>query len=103
MSKIIVSRPDESSPLDQVELNRLVPDEPLALAQADMTEPAPPPPTPPTLEEIARRAAQLVLEIQASTPRVAEDLPCPPAPRRVRKTVVRDENNRISEVIEEDI
>lgn len=102
MSKVVVSRPDESVPLDARELDRLVPDEPLELAPEDMAEPAPPlppPPPPPTLEEIARRAAQLVIEIQASAPKVAEDLPAP-APRGVRKVVVRDEHNRIKEVIE---
>jgi hypothetical protein len=57
----------------------------------------------PMFEAIARRAARLVIEIQASAPRVAEETPAPPAPRRVRKTVLRDENNRIKEVIEEDI
>lgn len=106
MSAVVVSRPNESVPVDARELARLEPDEPLVLSPEDMAEPAPPPPPPPpppTLEEVARRAAQLVIEIQASAPRVAEELPAPPAPRRVRKTVVRDEANRIKEVIEEDI
>ena len=55
----------------------------------------------PMFEAVARRAALLVMEIQASAPRLAE---VAPRPRRVRKTVVRDPiTQRISEVFEEEV
>ncbi len=91
--------------MTSAELRAAERDEPLYLGPGDVAPPpAPGPlPAPPTLDEVARRAAQIVLEIQAAAPRVAEDAPAPPKPRRIRKIVIRDENNRIKEVVEEEI
>ncbi len=102
MAEILVTEQREQVPMTGAELRAAERDEPLYLGPGDVVPPPPAAP-PPTLDEIARRAAQIVLEIQAAAPRVAEDAPAPPKPRRIRKTVVRDENNRIKEVVEEEI
>jgi hypothetical protein len=80
----------------------LAADEPIYLTSEDVTKPDPARKEP-TIEAIARKAAELVLEIQKNSPSIVEDAPPPAKPRKVRKTVIRDENNRISEVIEEEM
>jgi hypothetical protein len=100
MAKILVGAADTNVPLTAADLGLLERDEPLYLGPGEMTAPPPLPPAP-TLDEVARRAAQLVVEIQAAAPRAAKDAPL--KSRRIRKTVVRDPvTHRITEVIEEE-
>lgn len=102
MAKILVGAADANVPLTAADLGLLERDEPLFLEPSDMIAP-PPPPLAPTLDEVARRAAQFVVEIQATAPRVAEDALSPLRSRRIRKTVIRDPvTHRITEVIEEE-
>ena len=97
MAKILVAENHVAVPLTEAELAGLERDEPLYLGPEDIT--AAPAPPPPTLDEVARRAAQIVLEIQSNAPQVAS-----PTPRRKRilidKDVERDENNRIKRIRE---
>jgi hypothetical protein len=89
----------EISPTELAHLQKAE-DEPIYLTAEDMPK-VEPVPAPPTLEQIARRAAEIVVEMQAL--KIAEDQPAPVKPRKVRKTVIRDANNRIAEVLEEDM
>jgi len=110
VSRVVVYRDEAARNAVLSELERraleqkaaLASDTPIYLTSEDVTKPDPAR-REPTIEEIARKAAELVLEIQRRSPSVAEEQPAPAKPRRVRKTVVRDANNRISEVIEEEM
>lgn len=104
---VIVDRSEKGAALTPEELRKAADlraeDEPIYLAAEDMPQPPPEPEEvkAPTVEQVARMAAEMVLEIQKNSPAIAEERA--PRVRVVEKTVVRDASNRIEKVIERHI
>ena len=102
-AEVIVTSSAGNVALDAEEVEMLASraDEPIYLSTEDMPQPPPKPEEvkAPTVEQVARRAAEMVLEIQRSSPALAEDQRIAKV-RVVEKTVFRDASNRIEKVIE---
>ena len=102
---MIVERSAKDRELTREELAKVAAlrqdDGPIYLSAEDMPQPPPKPEEvkAPTVEQIARRAAEMVLEIQKHAPGIAEERPVAKV-RVVEKTVLRDASNRIEKVIE---